>query len=192
MRMTPGCKRGCKEGQRLFTSDEFYRMGESDGFGPEERVELVGGLICTMTPINPRHADAVEFLVEELRRALNGRAKVRTQEPVHLDGKSDPQPDVAVVMPRPYGYLDRHPQPREIFLLAEVSDSTARYDKTVPGYAMSGVPEVWVVDLLERAVVVYREPSGGRYLSEQSVSHGEAVSPMAFSDLAIPVSRFIR
>ena len=38
-------------------------------------------------------------------------------------------------------------------------------------------------------VTACREPSDGRHLPEQSVPHGEAVSPVAFPDAAAPVCR---
>jgi Uma2 family endonuclease len=130
-----------EDGQRLFTTAEFYRMAESGVFGPDERVELVDGVIYEMAPINPRHADALEELADALRAALAGRMRVRTQNPVHLDDRNDPQPDVAVVVPREGGYRDRHPVPPEIHLLAEVADSTMRDDKRrkIPRYARPGV-----------------------------------------------------
>ncbi len=182
------------EGQRQFTSAEFYRMGEIGVIGPDERVELVGGLIYTMAPINPRHANAVDVLAGLLTIALDGRARVRGQNPVHLDESSDPQPDVAVVKLTADGYLERHPNPAEIHLLVEVADSTLLFDKSVkiPRYAISGVQEVWLVDLGTRLATVYREPFEGRYLSETPVDIGGVLSPVEFSDVAIPVALVVR
>ena len=33
------------EGQRSFTVEQYHRMGEAGVFGPEERVELIRGVI---------------------------------------------------------------------------------------------------------------------------------------------------
>jgi hypothetical protein len=79
------------DGLRQFTSDEFYRLNQIGIIGPDERAELVGGLIYEMSPINPRHARAVDIMQEALI-ALNGRARIRGQSPVHLDDHSDPRP----------------------------------------------------------------------------------------------------
>ena len=37
--------------RRLFTADEYHRMGEAGVFRPDDRVELVEGEIVEMTPI---------------------------------------------------------------------------------------------------------------------------------------------
>ncbi|MFL5256839.1 MAG: Uma2 family endonuclease [Rhodopila sp.] len=182
-----------EDGQRLFTVAEFYRMAESGVFGPDERVELVDGVIYEMAPINPRHADALEELADALRAALAGRARVRTQNPVHLDDRNDPQPDVAVVVPREGGYRDRHPVPSEIYLLAEVADSTLHDDKRrkIPRYARAGIPEAWLVDLERRLVTVYREPSPDGYLSQADIGQDGSLTSLAFPDASVLVARFI-
>jgi Uma2 family endonuclease len=185
----------CREdGQRLFTVAEFYRLGEVGIIGPDERVELVDGVIYEMAPINPRHAAAVEELADALRVALVGRARVRTQNPVHLDDRNDPQPDVAVVVPRESGYWDRHPVPSEIHLLAEVADSTLQDDKRrkIPRYAQAGISEVWLVDLERGLVTVYRSPSPDGYLSKADTGQDGTLTLLAFPDASIPVARFTR
>lgn len=181
-------------GLRLFTSTEYYRMGEVGIIGPDERVELVGGLIYEMPPITPGHARAVGVLHELLMFALSGRAEVRGQSPVHLDDRSDPQPDVAAVKLIPDDYLERHPEAADIFLLVEVADSGLHRDRTVkiPRYALTGVPEVWLIDLDRRVATVYRDPSDGCYLSETPVAIGGALSPMAFPYVGIPLARIVR
>jgi Uma2 family endonuclease len=186
--------RGLEDGQRLFTVTEFYRMAEAGVFRPDERVELVDGVIYEMAPINPRHAEAVEELADALRVALAGRARVRAQNPVRLDDRNDPLPDVAVVEPREGGYWDRHPVPAEILLIAEVADSTLRDDKRrkIPRYARAGIPEVWVIDLEQRVVTVYREPSADGYLSKADVGRDGVLAPLAFPDAGILVSWFTR
>ena len=47
-----------------------------------------------------------------------------------------------------------------MLLLVEVADSSLAYDRgpKLALYARHGVPEVWVVDLVGRAVEICREP----------------------------------
>ncbi len=105
-----------------------------------------------------------------------------------------PAPDVAVVRLDADDYLERHPIPADIFLLIEVADSTPRHDKSVkvPRYALTGVPEVWLVDLEKRVTTIYRQPSQGRYLSETPVGAGGVLSPLAFPGVAIPAGPVVR
>ena len=48
------------EGQRTFTVEEYHRMGEAGEFGPDERVELIWGVIRERLD---RHR-AIRFRVE--------------------------------------------------------------------------------------------------------------------------------
>jgi Uma2 family endonuclease len=76
----------------------------------------------------------------------------------------------------------------------EVADSSLVFDKSVkiPRYAMTGVQEVWLIDLGNGVATVYREPFEGRYLSETPVGAGGVLSPMAFPDVAVPMHLVVR
>ena len=64
-------------------------------------------------------------------RAVGDAAEVSCQLPVRLSLRSEPQPDFAIVKAKEGGHR-KHPQPRDILLLIEVSDSTLRYDLGSP------------------------------------------------------------
>ena len=72
------------DGLRRFTSNEFYRLGEAGIIGPDERVELVDGLIYEMSPINPRHASAVDVLHEALDNRFERAGACPCAEPGSL------------------------------------------------------------------------------------------------------------
>ena len=67
---------------RLFTVDEYYRMAEVGILRPDERVQLIEGVIVQMPAIGPRHAFNVTRLTELLMRRLAGRAMIRGQSPI--------------------------------------------------------------------------------------------------------------
>ena len=70
-----------------------------------------------------------------------------------------------MLKPRADDYATATPRASDVLLIIEVSDSTLREDREIkaPLYAESGIPECWLVDLVGRAVEVYRQPQGGRY-----------------------------
>jgi Uma2 family endonuclease len=74
-----------------------------------------------------------------------------------------------------------------VLLLIEVSDTTSDYDHNVklPLYARSGIAEVWLIDLRQYAIEVYRNPDGDHYNDTVIYSQGE-VSAQRVS-VAIPV-----
>jgi len=173
----------------LFTVEEYEAMGRAGVFPEGKRLELLGGEIVEMTPIGSPHASMVKRLNFLLVAGLGDQAIVGVQDPIVLSDLSEPQPDLAVLRPRPDFYRAGHPSPGDVLLVIEVADTTGRWDRMVkrPLYAAAGVPEVWIVDVTARLVEVALEPAGDGYRSIRQVGIGEAVSPAAFPNLSIAV-----
>lgn len=135
--------------RRKFTLEQYHKMAESGILTEDDRVELIRGEIVEMSPIGRRHAACVRRLVTLFSEKLRLRAIVDTQNPVELSDRSEPQPDVALLQPRPDFYEAGHPKAKDIFLLVEVADTTAETDRDVkiPLYAEDGISEVWLVDI---------------------------------------------
>src|SRR5204862_4227841 len=106
---------------------------------------------------------------------------------VRLGTYSEPQPDVALLRPRPDFYKERHPEADDVLVVVEVSASTAHYDRAVklPLYGRAGIGQAWLVDLDENVVEVYRLARGGSY-GEPELVTGEARLVLdAFPDVAL-------
>jgi Uma2 family endonuclease len=88
---------------------------------------------------------------------------VSVQNPIALDDFSEPEPDVALLAPRRDMYEASHPGPADVYLIVEVADSSLRFDRErkIPLYAKAGIPEVWLVDLVEKNLMRYRKPVHG-------------------------------
>ena len=181
-------------GRRRFTAAEYHRMGRAGILGPEERTELLEGEIVVMAPIGGRHMACVNGLARRFILRLGDRVIVSIQNPVRLAPGSEPQPDLALLRPRPDDYGTGLPGPADILLVIEVADSTLRYDRDrkLPLYAAAGIPEAWIVDLRRRRVLVYRAPANGRYADQTEAGRDAVLSPLAFPDLALPVAEIIR
>ena len=54
------------------------------------------------------------------------------------------------------------PGAEDVALIVEVADSTLHRDRTTKKrlYAQAGIPVYWIVNLVDRRIEVYREPSG--------------------------------
>lgn len=171
--------------RHLFTRDEYYSMAEAGVFG-DKRLELIEGEIIEMAPIGPSHAAITDPLAAILRDVFGPGFTVRTQVPVSLGvdpRPSDPQPDVAVVTGSWRDYTGRNPRPQEIKLLVEVADTTLSDDRSVKStlYAASGVPEYWIVNLVDGQLEVHRDPTESGYVSVKIYRPDETVEPL-FSD----------
>jgi Uma2 family endonuclease len=177
-----------------FSVMEYYRMAETGVLRPDARVELLNGEIIDMSPIGPFHGSVTAYLTEFFAAASKGRWQTRVQNPVRLDEHSEPQPDLVLAKPSPDFYRKRHPQPDDLFLLIEVSDSTLAADQAekLPAYGRAGVAEVWIVNLNETTIEVYREPHFTGYGSKTILRAGDTIAPLAFPDAAVDVAELLK
>ena len=168
------------------TVDDYYRMAEVGLLHPDDRTELIEGEIIDMPPIGDRHAAVVRLLNTRLVRAVGDAAEVSSQLPVRLSLRSEPQPDFAVVKAKRGGYR-KHPQPRDVLLLSEVSDSTLRYDlgKRASLYAAHGIPEYWVFDLQRDRVWRHRDPNNRGYARVDAAESGTLTLPTLDADISL-------
>jgi len=169
------------------SAQEYLRMGESGVFAPEARLELVEGEIVEMAPIGSRHAGAVNALNQLLGRLAGDRAIVSVQNPLIIGDRSVPQPDLALLKPRADSYSGAHPTAADVLLVVEVADATLAFDigTKIPLYARFGVPEAWVVDLQERVLRVFREPSASGYRTSFTASGNESIAAVALPAVVI-------
>jgi Uma2 family endonuclease len=171
--------------RRLWTRDEYYRMGEM-GLFFGQRVELIEGEIMVFSPQNWPHTSTVARVGEVLQRVLGAGFWVRMQFPLNLS-TSDPEPDLSVVTGRLEDHSDH---PTTAVLIVEVSETTLHYDRTRKAslYARAGIREYWIVNLVNNQLEVRRDP---RPDPTQPYSHGYAtlstlVPPAPVCPLAAP------
>ena len=176
------------------TVDQYYRMAEVGLLAPDERVELIDGVIIDMAPIGSRHAGVLRRLNRLLTIAVGARAILSSQLPVRLGRSSEPQPDLAVLKPRDDFYYTTHPQAEDVLLLVEVSVTSLGYDLQVkvPLYARHRIPEVWVIDLEQQKVHIHREPDRDAYAEVSSVAAPATVAPLALPDVVLNLSEILR
>lgn len=177
-----------------FTVKDYYRMAETGVLRPDARVELLDGEIIDMSPIGPFHGGVTKLLNQLFTAAANGRWVVAIQDPLHLDDHSEPEPDLMLLKPLPDFYRKRHPQPEDVFLLVEVSDKTLAADQgdKLPLYGRAGISEVWIVNLNEETIEVYREPHFTGYGSKTILRGGDKARPHAFPDVAVNVADLLK
>ena len=180
---------------RRWTRQEYNRMIEAGVLTPEDRVELIEGEILTMTPQRSGHAAAVTLGHEALRAVVGPELHVRTQLPLALGAASEPEPDLALVKGSPRDHREHHPT--SALLVIEIADGTLAYDREAKGslYARFGIPEYWIVNLVERLIEVCRHPEpddrarlGFSYRRVDRYHPGEAIAPQALPGASIAVS----
>jgi Uma2 family endonuclease len=172
---------------RRWTREEYEKMIESGVFPPETRAELVDGEIYRMAPQNSGHATSIRAAEEALRSVFNFGYDVRIQLPLAVARSSEPEPDLAVVQGSWRDYRKAHPS--SAVLVVEIADTSLEYDRGQKGrvYAGSGIAEYWIVNLKDRCVEVYREPSASAYRSSRRFMPGESIIPLKAPEARISV-----
>ena len=97
------------------------------------------------------------------------------------DRTSLPEPDIAVV--EPGSYHAAHPS--SALLVIEVAVSSLRTDTAIKPalFAAAGVPDMWVVDVAARRLIVLREPGPDGYATQTILGAGDRAEPLRL-DLA--------
>jgi Uma2 family endonuclease len=171
--------------KKHFTVRDYHRMAEAGIIRPEERVELIEGEIIQMSPIGHRHHVRVTRTNTLFVRAFGDRAVVSCQSSIELNEWTEPQPDLVVYKPRSDFYAAKKPTLDDVLLVMEISDTSLRYDRNIkiPLFSSTGIPEVWIQDVAEDIVYVYRDPRGRSYAETFEVRRGNVISPLAFPDI---------
>ena len=171
--------------------EEYERMVAAGVFHPEARLELIDGEVVNMTPQGSQHATAVQLAEDALRKVFSTGYITRVQMPLALEEDSEPEPDMAVVPGSPRDYRDAHPE--SALLVVEVADATLAFDRDQKKrlYARTGVPEYWIVDLIDRHLEIYRNPRGEEYRFHSIARPGESVSSPIAAEEKIPVSELM-
>jgi Uma2 family endonuclease len=175
--------------RKLWTRAECAAF-EATGLWDQQKLELIEGeLIDKMGKKRP-HTNGQTFTQGWLIRVF-GVEFVNIETPIDVAQKdnptSEPQPD-AIVLNRPTWEINRdNPQPADVALVVEVSDSSLAFDLTRKAalYARAGIQDYWVLDVIGRRLIVHRQPASGKYTSVVAYDENESVAP-----LAAPASEF--
>ena len=169
--------------------DDYYRLAREGFFQGKPGVELIEGGLAWMNAIGSPHAGVVNRLNGILVRAAGDRATVSVQNPVRLDRRNEPQPDVALLRPRADSYGTGHPSPGDVLLLIEVADSSLAFDRGRKRalYARFGIPEYWVVDIDGGQVEVCRDPVPTGYATLEPAGADAVLTVARLPDIAVPV-----
>ncbi|MBM4419820.1 MAG: Uma2 family endonuclease [Chloroflexi bacterium] len=171
-----------------FSVEQFRALGETAVLPPGERIELIDGEIVRMASTGRRHALRIETLtglLSALREMYAWRAGW-----LRLGSHDEVRPDLLLL---PRAAAQQEPRPRDILLCVEVAEGSRTYDLEFKMllYARAGIPEYWVVDLVDRRVVCHREPGPAGYRDRAVRAPGELLAPLHAPGTLIPVATLV-
>jgi Uma2 family endonuclease len=144
--------------------ERYHEMIRSGVLTEDDSLELLEGYLVEKMTINPPHAMITAILFRLFVTLIPAGYFVGSQQPITLHD-SETEPDILVVRGRERDYFSRHPYAAEAPLLVEVSDRTLQNDQTQKKriYARAEIPVYWIVNIPERQLEVYSEPSGATF-----------------------------
>lgn len=153
---------------------EYERMA---GILDDDRVELIDGYLVRKMGKNPPHCWVTRGLLDRLGQILPAGWMWRQEQPVRIPDYDEPEPDIAIVGGTNDDYKHRTPEPADVALHVEVSDSTYDRDRGEKwiAYAKGGIPVYWIINLAKGRVEVYTDPSPAGYQSRVDFRPGQQV-----------------
>lgn len=177
-----------EEPRKHWTRTEYRKLIEM-GVLEDGKYELVLGEIWTKMGQGRRHIFVVMRILKALA-AIFDFDRVQTQSSLPMSDDGDPEPDAVLLSKNLDQYLEMEPPTENMLLVVEASDSTLQPDLTrkAQQYGSAGIPEYWVVDIPNRLLHVFREPTATGYASEVILTTEDEVRPLAAPDAAVRVA----
>jgi len=174
-----------------FTVADYYKMAETGILSQDQRYELLNGEIIKTSPQKSPHTTITHIIFEKFLFQLKNWAEGRAQAPLNINNHSEPEPDIMVLKKRESRYLDRHPVPKEVYLVVEVSDSTLNKDQTFKKklYAKAGIPEYWIINIPEKQIEIYTNPKDEDYLNVTISKSGKVAFEKLEKEVVISVEK---
>ncbi len=141
--------------------EQYHQMAAHGILTEDDHVELLEGLLVKKMTKNPPHIYATNIVRDLLQTMLPQGWFVNSQDPV-ITPDSEPEPDASVIRGHRRDYLQRKPGLGDAILVIEVADATLRQDRGVKkrAYAEAGIPVYWIINLNQRRIEVYTDPTG--------------------------------
>jgi Uma2 family endonuclease len=183
--------------RKLFTVEEFQQILDAGILPPDTSYELIRGEFIQMPNPTPPHGGRVRKLNRLFSSALGDSAIVMVQDAMAiltLIPMSKPRPDVAILKPLPELFGPFEPEPEDVLLLVEVSDTSLKYDTETKAslYAEAGIPEYWILNIPNETLEVRTDPIDGKYRSLEVFRPGQTVSPRLLPGFTFAVDDILK
>jgi Uma2 family endonuclease len=145
-----------------FSVAQYEAMIDAGILTENDPVELLEGWIVKKMPKNPAHIFSTQVLQDIFGKILPEGWFINLQDPITTEG-SEPEPDAAILRGQRRDYVARKAVPDDVALVIEVAEATLPQDRTIKKrvYAAAGIPVYWIINLPDKQLEVYTNPSAG-------------------------------
>jgi len=179
--------------RKLFSVQEFQRISDAGIFPPDSRFELIRGEIFEMPVPTRIHSGRVNKLTRVFTSKLGESAIVCIQNPMFIDQMSEPRPDVVICKSLSELFEPFEPEPSDVLLLVEISDTSLRYDTKIKSrlYADAAIPEYWILNIPDDVLQVRTEPADGEYRRIENLIRGRSITAKMLPDIVFTVDELL-
>jgi Uma2 family endonuclease len=184
-----------RPGLHRWTRHEYARLLDHGFLGEDDPIELLDGLLLVKEPQPSPHRTAVLLVAKAVERAFGEGWFVQTRSPIILDDRSEPEPDVCVVRGSPRDYVDAHPTRPALVVEVVQSGLGLVRGRKAAAYARGGIADYWILNLIDRALEVHREPARPGparrhwgYAAIETLGAEAAITPLAAPSASVRVA----
>ncbi len=174
-------------------AEQYFALVDRGDLRPDDRVELLEGVVVSMSPQGSPHANAIARITALLVPLVGTRGVVRVQCSFRAGRYNVPEPDFAVVPGPLERWETQHPD--EALLIIEVSDSSLPTDRLSKAaiYAAAGVPQYLVVNLRGDRIETFAgpDPAHARWSISQPAFRGDEIALVALPALSLAVDAML-
>lgn len=171
------------------TVEQYHQMIRAGGLPESTAYELISGFVVRNDraarggdpmSVGDDHSNCVTQL-QDLNAAIRGHGfHLRTQQPLLIPPRHEPEPDGMIVKGAARDYKGRKPRPAEAPCVIEVADSSLLQDRTtkLAVYARAGIGQYVIVNIPDHVVEVYTraDRAAGRYRNLEVVRSNQSVT----------------
>lgn len=158
--------------------EQYHEMIRNGILQDGDPVELLEGVLTFKVTKKPRHWVPTQTLRDLLPPMLPKGWFVNDQEPL-TTSDSEPEPDLSIVRGDRASYFNQenNPGPEDVGLIIEVAHTTLPTDQGLKKrvYARAGIKEYWIVNVVNRRIEVYAQPTGP--CDEPTYNHRQDFAP---------------
>jgi len=144
-----------------FSVATYHPMLKAGILDEDSRTVLLEGYLVKKMGYNPPPANTLRRIRRRIERLTPAGWEFCEEKPVTLPD-SEPHPDLAVARGDESTFAACHPGPADLGLVVEVADSSLAVDQQdmTRIYARANIVQYWIVNIPDRQVEVYTQPSG--------------------------------
>lgn len=146
---------------RPLSVQQYHAMIQNGILSEDDRIELLEGWLVEKMTKNTQHHAATRRARRRLEGLIPDGWMVETQDPVTTID-SEPEPDVMVVQGTEKDFDQKRIEAGDVDLVIEVSESSLARDRgqKLRIYAAARIPTYWIINVVDRQLEIYSEPSG--------------------------------